>query len=246
MNDAQSVKHYNWGSSVSMIWNPEMTHLIIGFSRDDLIYKFPCGKIEELDFARSLEWVLDRKWNPNLEQGLVPDFDRPISDVARVCALRELRNETHEDVIVHLDVENFFQIAYVRPFSKRLDDGTRIPLAQYHFIGMLRERVDFWSPPAESSEMDIPRWWTPLDILRLDRTQTMKVNPIHQIAFAAGLREMRAMVRVGVSLPLDNVFARIARIPLMRHEGMSEDDVPTTDIFHYEAALWSLIKSRQI
>lgn len=226
MNDAQSVKHYNWGSSVSMVWNPEMTKLIIGFSRDDLIYKFPCGKIEETDFEG--------------------DLTRPINDVARICALRELGNETSEEVIEHLDMENYFQTAYVRPFSKRLEDGTRIPLAQYHFIGQLRERVDFWSPPAESSEMDIPRWWTPLDILRLDRTQTMKVNPIHQIAFAAGLREMRAMVKIGVCAPLDTVFARIARIPLIRREGMTEDEVPTTDIYHYEADLWSLIRSRQI
>lgn len=226
MSDTQAVKHYNWGSSVSMVWNPEMTHCIVGFSRDDLIYKFPCGKIEEADFEG--------------------DLTRPINEVARTCAIRELGNETHEDVITHLDMDSFFQISYVRPFSKRLEDGTRIPLAQYHFIGMLRERVDFWSPPAESSEMDIPSWWTPLDILRLDRTQKMKVNPIHQIAFAAGLREMRAMVKVGVSAPLDTVFARIARIPLMRHEGMSEDQVPVTDIWNYEATLWSLIKSRQI
>ncbi len=250
MADAQSAKRYDWGSSISMIWNPTFTHLAVGFSRDDMIYKFPCGKIEEGDFRWNFKRDLMYGFNPDPEQyasrDSEPDFNRPINAVARICALRELGNETDEAVIEHLDMDSLFQLRYVRTFEKRQEDGSKLPLAQYHFVGQLRQRVDFWSPPAESSEMEIPEWWTPLEILRVDKTETRKMNPIHQIAFAAGLREMRAMFKVGDLPALDAVFAQIIRIPLLQPAGASAQDAPTTDLFNYEEKVWALVRSRRI
>lgn len=223
---------YPGSSSISIIFDPEFRKVIVGHSNDDEVLKFPCGKRE----ARDCEHA------------------ETIEDAARRCALRELAAETDPSVVDDLDF--FWKLGFERRFDKKLPDGSRLPLVQYHFVGMVKRRIDFWSLPIENREMGIPEWWTPLDVLRLDRVgetrinphhknvETMKVNPYHQISLVRALRELRMALGKDASA-MNGVFANLIRIPvredLARAIGLKES---FTDSYDYEGVVRNLIKAR--
>lgn len=229
-----SIDHaaYPGSSSISIIFSNDFQKVIVGHSNDDGIIKFPCGKREARDC----------------------DGAETIEMAARCCALRELAAETDPSVVSELDF--FSKLAFERRFEKKLPDGSRLPLVQYHFVGMVKRHIDFWSLPIENREMGIPEWWALFDVLRLDRVgetrinphhggiESVKVNPYHQISLIRALRELRTMLGSNASA-MDHVFANLIRIPV-------RDDLACaiglkrsfTDSYDYEGVVRSLMNSK--
>lgn len=215
-----------------MVFDEEFKKVIVGRSNDDEIIKFPCGKREVVDCEGAAS----------------------IEDAARRCALRELAAETDPSVVDSLMF--FHKIDFERRFEKRISGGGALPLIQFHFVGVVNKRINFWSLPIEKREMGVPEWWTPFDVLRLDRVtatrvnphhgnvETIKVNPFHQIALVRCLRELREKLGENASA-MSGVFANLIRIPmdenLARAIGLKS---PFTDFFDYEGVVRSLIKAR--
>lgn len=196
------------GSSITIVFSPSCKAVIVGFSRDERIYKFPCGKVEwtdipkvnspeYLDLAETLygnrsheEVIRAVASGKQLDYRLAeqtnestPEYAALLAKIARKCALRELECET---AIVEKELEYVGQLGYTRPIYKQ----GRL-LRQFSFFGIQRRQDELGHNCVESTEMADPEYWDPIDVLRWDVPQEQKFNPFHRIVLAKCLVELR-------------------------------------------------------
>src|SRR3989338_1657012 len=215
------------GSSLFIVFTPRFNAVVAAFSKEDLLYKLPCGKVEHRDipgpesvefkdlitklyggdtlpYAELVKAVAGGKrldYRTTTENDASPEYAAFLSALARRGALRELKSETDigEGELVYVG-----QLAYTRPIYKR-DKFLR----QFHFFGILERQNQLSRNCTESSEMGDPEYWDPVEILRWDVPFERKLNPYHRIAFARCLIEMRDQ---GVAKEVSDFAALLKRI----------------------------------
>lgn len=217
---AVNAKRLVHGSSVTIIFTPDLSEVVVGWSKKPLnergqVWKFPCGKAEVEDVPHMVTANEKREQFTN-------------------CAKRECRNETGLD-----EDKNVFELVhplnYVR-YSRSRESG---PLEQWHFIALLKERLKLPTDPIESDEMGDPEYWKIVDVLRLPTlrnpiAQARKVNPFHQIALARCILELRE-----AGLGNDSSFGGFKKM-------LAEIYDAGIDIDTYESTVMAKIHSREI
>lgn len=242
------------GSSIFIVFAPRFNAVVTGFSKEDLLYKLPCGKVEykdipdpdsdefmalaaklyggvSMDHAELVRSVaggtrLDYR-SPGETNEESAEYNAFLSTIARNCALRELKAETdvNADELVHVG-----QLAYTRPIHKW--DKVRKErkfIRQFHFFGILSRQNQLSRNCIEGSEMGDPEYWDPVDVLKWDVPLERKLNPFHRIAFAKCLIELRDQ---GVAEQVPDFAALLKRVA---DAGL--------DLDHYEAAIRECMKA---
>lgn len=152
---------------------PDFQELVIGLSKkkhrfydQPLVYKHPCGQIEEGDVPSAIS---------------LTDQERENS-TAEACARRELFRETG---ITDSHHEDHVKLNYERNFH-----GKEGPLKQYHFLVVLKEKIELERNIIEADEMHPPEYWLTITAL-LGGENGKKLNPFHQLALFKCIQEMR-------------------------------------------------------
>lgn len=153
------------GSSINIVFTPDWSELVVGLSKKKPVYKHPCGKIEECDVPSAIHLN-----------------DKELEDLtAANCARRELFRETG---IIDTEHEERIKLTYVRTFS-----GAQGKLRQYHFLVLLKEKLELEQTIIEAEEMNPPEYWPVIMAIKGGEGQK-KLNPYHQLALCKCLQEM--------------------------------------------------------
>ncbi len=212
------------GSTMSIVFTPDFSRVLIGWSFKAEMFKHPCGKIEPKDFSLG----------PNT----------PEETYVRVCGLRELGRETFPEVVDNLLL--YQPLRYQRPIKKTGPDGKPFVVTQYHHVGILKEEIPLYGRNTEHEEMDVPEYWSPYEVLRLDRVidnpeldnkTNKKVNPFHQLAFAHCLLQLRQELKDTIP-DFSRMWANLARVPMGNGKAV--------DVYDYVGDLRAMISKRII
>ena len=175
-------KGFDIGSSMIVIFSDKKWHVIVGHSKGDRVWKFPCGKIEQHD-------------GPMIND---PEdtTEEEVFDAAQRCVLRELEAE----VGLNANDLSFFQkIDYTRTLHP-IDRLTqrRKSLRQFHFIGITAEETALPGKVEEQDEMDARAYWSVQDVFRhalKSRYTENKFNPFHAIALVESLCYLKDIIK---------------------------------------------------
>lgn len=169
------------GSALSIIFTDKEWKLVVGHSKGDQVWKFPCGKIEQRDCPLpKQELVSDRMF---------------VSAAAKRCALRELEAEVG---FTERYLLFFHQLNYVR--SWKVKDGVthaQKELQQFHFIGIMPEGIALPEEVLEREEMDVRAYWDIGEVLKRSMQQRYsrdKFNPFHALALVEALLFLRKTI----------------------------------------------------
>ncbi|GEM_PF-4798879 len=158
------------GSSINIVFTPDWNELVVGLSKKKPVYKHPCGKIEACDVSSVV---------------YLNDWQREYL-TAENCARRELFRETG---IIETEHEERIKLEYVRTLH-----GASGALRQYHFLVLLKQKLDLEKDIIEADEMNPPEYWSVITALN-GGEGGKKLNPYHQLALCKCIQEM---VRAGI------------------------------------------------
>lgn len=153
------------GSSINIVFTPDFQEIVVGLSKKKPVYKHPCGKVEECDVPSAVY----------LSGQQLEDL------TAENTAKRELFRETG---IIDKQHETRIKLEYVRTLH-----GARGTLKQYHFLVVLKQKLELATDIIEAEEMNPPEYWPALTALT-GGENGKKLNPYHQLAFCKCIQQM--------------------------------------------------------
>lgn len=166
------------GSAMTILFTDQQWKLVVGHSRGDRVWKFPCGKIEEKDCPVTSERLMGERAFANA--------------AARQCAVRELEAEVG---IPEQLLQFIHQLKYVRTWTVRdRATSTEKVLQQFHFIGIMPELVELPLDVSEGDEMDQRDYWSVAQVFKRamqPRFSSNKFNPFHAIGLVEALIFLR-------------------------------------------------------
>lgn len=161
-------RSFQKGSSINIVFTPNFQEIVVGLSKKsrkgNFVYKHPCGQIEECDIPSAF---------------LAPE--KLENATAECCAKRELFRETgisENQLLLH------HQLDYVRDFP-----SAHGRLKQYHFLVMLKERIELIQDIVEWEEMHPPEYWAVITALQ-GGADGKKMNPFHQLALHKCIQQL--------------------------------------------------------
>lgn len=155
----------NIGSSINIVFTPDWSEIVVALSKKKPVYKHPCGKIEKCDIP-SVTYLDSRKLE-NL--------------TAENCARRELFREAG---IIDTQHEKHIMLDYMRTFYREERE-----LKQYHFLVLLKKKLELEQDIIEAEEMHPPEYW-PVIIAIKGGDMGKKLNTYHQLALCKCLQEL--------------------------------------------------------